>query len=257
MESPFIICPKCGFEQPGGTECARCGVIFAKVRETVHASPDEDGPTQSIWSQDAGTRRKFWTLVALLLLLAAVLGHGLLTREIRYPPGILISSEPQQRIIKNPVAWRKEDRLVIPLARFSLQARVLSRETYRSEPIGDLSPIDLALGWGPMSDQAVLDRLEIAQGNRCFYVMPQGPPPLPMEVLLANSSNMHMLPSNAEVSKSLDSLRVGELVEMRGFLVGIQENGQWTWVSSLKRNDTGNGACEIFWVEHVSKLTKG
>jgi hypothetical protein len=76
-----------------------------------------------------------------------------------------------------------------------------------------------------------------------------------MNILMANSSNMHMLPANARIEKSLRSLRVGELVELSGYLVGVQENGQWTWVSSLSRLDTGDGACEIFWVERVELLT--
>lgn len=29
----MISCPKCGHEQPGGSECVECGVIFSRVRE--------------------------------------------------------------------------------------------------------------------------------------------------------------------------------------------------------------------------------
>ncbi len=258
MESLAITCPKCGFTQPEGKECTRCGVIFAKVHGPQPPPPPIEEPSLPVWSPDADTRRKFRTLVVLLLLLVFVLGYSVFPREIRYPPGILVPSQPQQITIKNPVPWQKDKRLVVPLAQFNLKARVLGKEKYRSDGTSDISPIDLALGWGPMSDQRILDQLEITQGSRRFLIMPlQDRPPLPIQVLLAHSSNMHMLPANAEVKEHLDALRVGELVELSGSLVGIQESGRWTWVSSLRRDDTGDGACEIFWVERVKKFTKG
>jgi len=33
--SAILACPKCGFEQEGGTECIRCGIIFAKYKPPV------------------------------------------------------------------------------------------------------------------------------------------------------------------------------------------------------------------------------
>ncbi len=32
-EEAIARCPRCGFEQPAGPECARCGVVFAKLRD--------------------------------------------------------------------------------------------------------------------------------------------------------------------------------------------------------------------------------
>ena len=103
-----------------------------------------------------------------------------------------------------------------------------------------------------MSDQRVLDQLDIVQGNRCFVMTPvKNSPSLPWSLLMANSSNMHMIPANRDVEKRLKSARVGAIIELSGYLVGIQERGQWTWVTSLSRTDTGDGACEIVWVERV------
>lgn len=251
----MIRCPKCGFEQNESGECARCGVIFAKLQMYPPCYP-------AVKPVSGGRAREDWVkyavLFALVLVLGLVLRRGWMGRDLRYTPGVLVNSEPQQLIISNPVPWVKNKRVIVPLARFSLKARVLSKEKYRFDHGADISPIDLALGWGPMSDQKVLDQLEIAQGDRFFVIAPvKEKPPLPMSVLLANSSNMHILPANAGIEKSLALLRIGELVELGGYLVGVRENGQWTWVSSLSRLDTGDGACEIFWVERVEFLASG
>jgi hypothetical protein len=139
----------------------------------------------------------------------------------------------------------------VPLAQFKLTARVLSKENYQIDPVADLSPIDLALGWGPMSDQRVLDTMSIAQASRRFGIFPKNGCTIPMSVLLAHSSNMHMIPANGDIQDILDSVRTGELIELSGYLVGVQEGGRWIWFSSLSRTDWGDGACEIIWVEHA------
>lgn len=41
--SQAFSCPKCGFAQPEGTECARCGVIFARLRQ---AQPPQQAQPQ-------------------------------------------------------------------------------------------------------------------------------------------------------------------------------------------------------------------
>jgi hypothetical protein len=53
-----------------------------------------------------------------------------------------------------------------PLAGFSVDARVLSREDYKIGREAELSPTDLALGWGRMREDAVLSRLAIKQSAR-------------------------------------------------------------------------------------------
>lgn len=40
-------CPKCGFPNAGGTECPRCGVIFAKFRPVVVAPPPPPPPQEN------------------------------------------------------------------------------------------------------------------------------------------------------------------------------------------------------------------
>jgi hypothetical protein len=251
-----VACPKCGHLQPPSQECARCGIIFRKLQANVIDHAGSRRETGVVICYDTVREKKqIGLLIFLLVLLGAFVVHARITGEIKHPPGILVACEPKQVIINSPRSWQLGTRVVVPLAHFSLQARVLSKERYRFDSVADLAPVDLALGWGPMSDQRVLDALEIAQGSRRFALAPVTErPPLPIAVLLANSSNMHMIPANGEIRARLEAVRPGALIELSGYLVGVQEAGQWTWVSSLSRTDTGDGACEIVWVKNLTIL---
>jgi hypothetical protein len=46
-------------------------------------------------------------------------------------------------------------------------------------------------------------------------------------------------------------LRRGEFVAMRGYLVNVTGPNGFSWNTSLRRDDTGNGACELFYVEAI------
>jgi hypothetical protein len=45
---------------------------------------------------------------------------------------------------------------------------VLSKARYRTGRECEISPVDFALGWGCMSNQAVIDKLDISQGGRWY-----------------------------------------------------------------------------------------
>lgn len=253
-----VKCPNCGHEGEDPVECIRCGIIFSRFQgKSLDGARKTGLPSCSIRIYDSAKEKKqIALLIFLLVLLGCILYYNIYVMgEIKYPPGILIASEPEQVIIEKGKPWRVGERIFVPLARFSLKARVLSTERYRFDPVSDISPIDLALGWGPMSDQSVLNQLEIGQGNRRFFIFPvRCCPPLPWPVIMSHSSNMHMIPANGAIEKSLKSIRRGELIALSGYLVGIREGGQWTWFSSLSRTDTGDGACEILWVNNLARL---
>jgi hypothetical protein len=130
---------------------------------------------------------------------------------------------------------------------------VLGAERYRFDRGAELAPVDLALGWGPMSDTAVLEQIEISQSNR-FYFWRVAQFPIPRHDIEANSANMHMIPADTIVEDTLKGVRVGQVVRISGYLVEVAGADGWRWRSSLTRDDTGNGACELVWVESVQVL---
>ena len=187
----------------------------------------------------------------LLLALAWMAWDRWQARPIVHPPGILANADPVQADLgPSPPRLTKAGYQILPLQLFSVVARVLSKERYRFDEAAEIAPLDLALGWGPMSDQAVLDAFDISQSGR-FYFWHVDRFPIPRREIETHSANMHMVPANGEVRHKLLSIRAGQIVSLSGYLVEVQGPNGWRWRSSLTREDTGAGACEVVWVETV------
>jgi hypothetical protein len=139
------------------------------------------------------------------------------------------------------------------LADFAIKARVLGREDYSFDREAELAPMDLALGWGPMSDETVLEQIDISQSGR-WYRWHAEQLPIARRDIERHSANMHLIPADEWVEDTLDDVRRGSLVELRGFLVEARADDGWYWRSSLTRDDTGARACELVFVERVRLL---
>ena len=171
--------------------------------------------------------------------------------ERRLPAGRVAPRAPVQEDLQPPgEAFRVRDCTLTPLARFHLTARVLGAMHYTFDREAKLAPVDLALGWGPMSDNAVLEDLHVTQMAR-FYRWEGRELPLEPEQITANSANMHMIPGDAAVRRTLLRVRRNDIVELSGSLVAIRADDGWMWSSSMSRTDTGDGACEIVWVDSL------
>jgi len=112
--------------------------------------------------------------------------------------------------------------------------------------------VDLALGWGKMSDQTVLDQLKISQSGRWYEWRTKEAYPIPHPEIVEHSGNMHLIPATATVDATLKRVRRGEVVTLRGYLVEIVAADGWRWRSSLSREDSGARSCEVVWVEELS-----
>ena len=180
--------------------------------------------------------------------LAIFAGYKLYSRrEISHGPGVLAASEPEQRDIDTAPAIERGEFRLRPRAEFSATVRILSREDYSVGALADLVPTDFAVGWGPMSDSAVLADVEISQGNRFYYWRTENWP-IPRADIETHSANWHVIAENSSVGGVLGRLRAGSVVELRGRLVDI-EGGDSGMRTSMRRDDTGAGACEILLAE--------
>jgi hypothetical protein len=194
--------------------------------------------------------RNGWLLAALLVLAAWQSVRWLETRPVHTADGVLAPDDPVQAEASGETIavgrWT-----LTPKATYDITARVLGRESYRFDALADLIPEDLALGWGPMSDNAVLDRFEISQSSRFFWWRPLDGLPIASRDVVEHSANTHVIPADATVGRALARLRVGQVVRLEGVLVdGKRDDGMY-FRTSLTRRDSGEGACEVLYVEEV------
>jgi len=194
-----------------------------------------------------------WLTVAILAVSAYLAwDHFVHARRIVRGPGVVAPRMPEQLALDGAApVFEKDGFRVAALASFRIEARVLGSKSYCCSSPNRLAPIDLALGWGRMSDESVLGRLDISQSGRFYYWYYDGAPPIPRREIETSSANMHLIPATKVIARRLERVRPGSIVTLRGYLVEVRGEGGFVWRSSLTRDDTGNGACELIWVEEV------
>lgn len=117
--SATMTCPKCGHVQQESEECSQCGLIIKKYNQPGFIG--DPGACRIVF-YDGVKEKKQILLVFLSLLLAFTLYWEVRgTREITYPAGILIKSEPQMALIGDPKPWKVGNKEIFPLVQFWLQ----------------------------------------------------------------------------------------------------------------------------------------
>jgi hypothetical protein len=216
-------------------------------------TPVDVTPSSQPRRTESNTGRKaFWsTLLGLtLFLIAPSLAMQGRVNGAELPTTSVISVEPAQSPAFDVKPWKAEDYTIRPLSSYDLTARVLGRRDYSGNRMAEVSPMDLALGWNRMADRDLLQNLEVRQRDRWYFVKWQKAPIKAQEVI-SSSANTHILPANDRVTQKLGAIRTGDIVHLGGYLVHVSAEDGWSWASSTTREDTGDGSCEVFWVDEV------
>ncbi len=132
-----------------------------------------------------------------------------------------IEEEPVQTDLDPWPSWEHRGHILEAVAEYEIEAVVLHRRPYNFGRFSRLSPIDIALGWGVMSDPEVLTRLELRQHNRFYHFRWRDPPPTEIRAMEKQSANVHMIPADRPTRRALFGLRQGDVVQLRGRLVDV------------------------------------
>ncbi len=200
-------------------------------------------------------------LTFIFLALLLLLGFQLMARETAVPP------TPASHLIADPMQWatardepvifgqdKNNQWQIIPRAHLQMGGRVLSRKTYRNWP-ANISPLDLALGWGELGDPQVDQWVNWRQSNRWYHYSWEDDSPYDADYLRLHSSNVHIIPATPNLAEALLKIKEDDQVFLEGLLVDIeatQGDRKWRNSTSLSRSDSGNGACEILYVKRLT-----
>lgn len=146
---------------------------------------------------------------------------------------------------------------------YEIEALVVHTESYSGSSLPDkLSPLDAALAWGKVAEYNKKIDFNWSQSRRWYFwevddasvLAPVGG----MTYVNRHSANTHLLPSSSSVKDKVEKIRRGDHIRLKGYLVDVdarKSNGEtYWWHSSVSREDTGDGACEVMYVTSVEWL---
>ncbi len=157
-----------------------------------------------------------------------------------------------------PFAGGGKKWLMRALADYTGMGIVVSRRSYRYERNGGLAPVDVAIAWGDLVNDGLYKQLSWSQSNR-WYWWRYGADFTPGDTFVArHSANIHIIPASKNLGRAALALRSGDKVELDGQLVQIEnpEEPSSSWVSSLSREDQGDGSCEVLFLERLKNGSK-
>lgn len=173
-------------------------------------------------------------------------------------PPIDTGADPVQEPLANQAKIRLKLKAgfvdLVPVARYRIAAVVASKLKYDDGWGAEVMPFDLALVWGRLTDPEVAKHLVIKHDNTrlAWFRFRGDSPPVSLQYVLSHGSNNHVIPANGNLFRALDrDLRVRDRVVLEGYLVngeGLSEGRTIRLKTSLSRDDSDRGACEVFYV---------
>ncbi len=148
---------------------------------------------------------------------------------------------------------------------YTIDALVVSTKNYDSGGLSDkLAPVDLGLAWGNVAAYNGSVDFHWDQHDRWIYWHVDDISQLDRIGTTADVdrqySNNHSIPATSTVKKQLEKIKRGDRVKLEGYLVDVyaeRDDGAWfEWNTSTSRLDTGDGACEVFYITKIEIIER-
>lgn len=219
LKCEMIICPNCREEQVKHAECRKCGILFGKWERRSVSNPPPLLPVHGKPpTKETNWAMAEWGKLVVLMPLLVMLGFCIWKIEgwdqLHYPEGALVTSSPQQTKLDTPKYFKKDGVSYTSSDQYRLRARLLKKDGFILDLFRISDPV-VYLGWGPMSDEVILEMVEI-ESDLIRY---KQQPPVPVDMLMSCFLRSTIMPASGAVEHALKNLRVGEVVELGGYLL--------------------------------------
>ncbi len=189
-------------------------------------------------------------IIIIILMFARVLimDHTVYQGEIGVPLQSDLSDQKEIRHI-----GKEGEVILLPKAEYTLKGVVKSVKKY-SDYSSQISEYDLTFAWGDLNNDEIDEFIKYSQSGRWYYYRYESGTPVSGDYIAKHSANVHIIHKNKEVLEQIKRIDPGDFVMLKGYLVDVNFNkndNDPLWRTSTTRDDTGNGACEILYVEEV------
>ena len=96
--------------------------------------------------------------------------------------------------------------------------------------------------------------MSLSQGGRWYFYEWKADSPYQSDFIKEHSANVHIIPATENLKVAVIRLHRGEEVLLEGLLVNIdgnRGNNDYWWHTSLSRRDSGDGSCELLYLQKL------
>ncbi|MBR4224385.1 MAG: hypothetical protein IKR73_06210 [Oscillospiraceae bacterium] len=206
--------------------------------------------------------KKEWALIAVVTVMSLITGYSQLTSTLgmrRSVPGL---KEPVQTEAKGHDSQYVNGYNVNITYKYAydIEGLVVHTMNYSGLDLGSkLAPRDIAIAWGQVAARNGTIDFHWSQQGRWYYWRLDNEEDIfrmgGMEMIGYQSSNNHLIPMDGIAKRDIMKIKTGDHIRIKGYLVDVYgskpDGSYFTWNSSVSREDTGNGACEVIYVTDV------
>jgi hypothetical protein len=157
--------------------------------------------------------------------------------------GVLVSAEPVYGGLDFQRTWMPLGAFQqMPEGTMDVTARILARLDYPRAGLGEIFPTDLVLGWGPMSDNRVIDHTTIRIADRGLTVTPDEAAGITAKAARAFTMVIAVYSDFRPHAAALDALRVGDVIHLYAWQLKVKRADGSVWNGGSGQEEIGDRA---------------